>query len=298
MIFMHVYRCGTRISSNRRRRFPIARVVLARHAGFCFGVRRAVETARQSAPAVTLGPIIHNPQVVESLAEIGVRTAEEPRDIPAGSRVVIRSHGVARGVYEALGARGCEIVDATCPFVSKIHGIVSEKSTAGHPVVIIGSPDHPEVRGICGWVKGPCAVVETKEDAERLNLSREKALCVVSQTTFNLNKFQELVEIIKQLGYHVVVTNTICNATQERQEEALALAKQSDTMIVIGGRSSSNTQKLYEICRSECKNTYYIQDPDDLAAVCFQSDSCVGITAGASTPNTIIQEVSLKCQKN
>ncbi len=289
------------------------KVTVAKSAGFCFGVKRAVGLAYSEAEKAaeagrfvcTLGPVIHNEYVVEDLAAKGVRiigddlrTADTGETPPDGAAVIVRSHGITEEMHEKLKARGWTVVDATCPFVSKIHGIVSEKSTAGHPVVIIGSPDHPEVRGICGWVKGPCAVVETKEDAERLNLSREKALCVVSQTTFNLNKFQELVEIIKQLGYHVVVTNTICNATQERQEEALALAKQSDTMIVIGGRSSSNTQKLYEICRSECKNTYYIQDPDDLAAVCFQSDSCVGITAGASTPNTIIQEVSLKCQKN
>ncbi|MBP3877122.1 MAG: 4-hydroxy-3-methylbut-2-enyl diphosphate reductase [Lachnospiraceae bacterium] len=289
------------------------KVTVAKSAGFCFGVKRAVgmayreaEKAAENGRSVyTLGPVIHNEYVVDDLAGKGVRILDESLkiadtgEIPEDSAVVIvRSHGITEKMHRELKSRGWTIADATCPFVQKIHKIVSEKSRAGYPVIIIGSPEHPEVQGIRGWVHGPCAVVGCREDAEQLNLPREKEVCVVSQTTFNFNKFQELVEIIESLGYHVMVTNTICNATQERQGEAMELARQSDLMIVIGGRSSSNTQKLYEICRSECKDTYYIQTPDDLAAVCFHSDSCVGITAGASTPNTIIQEVSLRCQKN
>jgi 4-hydroxy-3-methylbut-2-enyl diphosphate reductase len=168
---------------------------------------------------------------------------------------------------------------------------VQEKSREGYHIVIIGSKTHPEVVGISGWAEGPYTVIETAEDACSLHLPIEEKIWIVSQTTFNYDKFTNLVEIIEELGYHVVVTNTICNATKERQKEALELARRSDVMIVIGGKHSSNTQKLYDICLSQCKNTYYIQKLDDLVTVNFQSDSSVGITAGASTPNTIIEEV-------
>ena len=288
-------------------------VTVAASAGFCFGVKRAVGLAYREAALAgaegrnvyTMGPIIHNEAVVGDLREKGVRIiddqfrCEEDGSVPpAGSTIIVRSHGITRAMHRQLEESSWRIVDATCPFVGKIHRIVSEKSRAGHPIIIIGSPDHPEVQGIRGWVSGPCAVVGSEADLPSIPFSKDYENCVVSQTTFNYEKFQELVEKIENLGYHVVVTNTICNATQERQSEALQLAKQSDVMIVIGGKSSSNTQKLYEICRRECPHTYYIQSAADLASVSIPSDRCVSITAGASTPNTIIQEVSLKCQKN
>lgn len=279
-------------------------VRVAKSAGFCFGVKRAVslvyEEAEKNAGSVyTLGPIIHNEIVVEDLRARGVRIIDEEFRVPesgevppAGSTVVVRSHGISREMQERLEGRGYRVIDATCPFVGKIHDIVSKHSAAGRPVVIIGSPAHPEVIGIRGWVSGECAVVERPEDAQGLHFDRDVPLCVVSQTTFNFQKFEELVEIIKSLGYHVVVTNTICNATKERQGETLDLAADSDVMIVIGGRSSSNTRKLYDICKSQCRETYYIQTPEDLAHVHIPGIAKVGITAGASTPNTLIQEVS------
>lgn len=279
-------------------------VRIAKTAGFCFGVQRAVqlvydEAEKETAAVCTLGPIIHNEFVVKDLREKGVlvldedlrirETGEEP---PSDSVIIIRSHGVSRALYEEIRKRGYRIVDATCPFVHKIHKIAAEKSEAGYAVVIIGNEDHPEVQGIRGWVSGPCAVMETPGDVDRLAFPANTPVCVVSQTTFQFDKFQELVEIICKLGYHVIVENTICNATKERQTEALDLASQSDIMLVIGSRTSSNTQKLYNLCKSQCKNTYYIQKLDDLETTHFPSDSCVGITAGASTPNNIIQEVS------
>lgn len=279
-------------------------VRIAKTAGFCFGVQRAVqlvydEAEKETAAVCTLGPIIHNEFVVKDLREKGVlvldedlrirETGEEP---PSDSVIIIRSHGVSRALYEEIRKRGYRIVDATCPFVHKIHKIAAEKSEAGYAVVIIGNEDHPEVQGIRGWVSGPCAVMETPGDVDRLAFPANTPVCVVSQTTFQFDKFQELVEIICKLGYHVIVENTICNATKERQTEALDLASQSDIMLVIGSRASSNTQKLYNLCKSQCKNTYYIQKLDDLETTHFPSDSCVGITAGASTPNNIIQEVS------
>ncbi len=280
------------------------KVTIAESAGFCFGVKRAVqmvydEAEKEGKTVYTMGPIIHNEQVVRDLANRGVREiddnlicVETGKKIEPGNVIIVRSHGISKAMHDVLKESGCELVNATCPFVEKIHRIVNEKYEAGFQIVIIGSPDHPEVQGIRGWVQGPCTIVQNPEEAESLSLNKEKPVCVVAQTTFNLEKFRETVEIIEKLGYHVEVKNTICNATRERQAEALDLASQSDVMIVIGGKASSNTQKLYEICKSQCENTYYIQTQDDLVTVDFQPDSCVGITAGASTPNNIIQEVS------
>ena len=277
---------------------------VAAHAGFCFGVQRAVEmvykAARQSDKAVyTMGPVVHNEQVVRDLEMKGVRIIDDSlRDAETGeaagrdSVVIIRAHGIPEELQKRLASSGMTVIDATCPFVRKIHRIVREEYAMGSQIVIVGNPDHPEVKGIRGWVGGPCTVLESAGEAMNLRLDKGIPITIVSQTTFNSSKFLEIVEIIQSLGYHVRVKNTICNATCERQTEALDLARHSDVMIVIGGKQSSNTQKLYDICRSQCKNTYYIQTQEDLVHVDFQSDSCVGITAGASTPNTIIQEVS------
>ena len=284
------------------------KVTVAKSAGFCFGVKRAVglayEAAKGGGPVYTMGPIIHNEFVVDDLARQGVKIVnddliceESGEPLPDGAAVIVRSHGISRALHDKLRRRNCRVIDATCPFVRKIHDIVYEKSRAGHPIIIIGDPAHPEVAGIRGWVDGECAVVEKREDAEAIPFSKNKEVCVVSQTTFNFHKFQELVEVIEFLGYHIIVTNTICNATKERQEEAFDLAGQSDAMIVIGGKASSNTQKLYDICRNRCSDTYYVQSPEDLKSIRIKSDSCVGITAGASTPNIIIQEVSLNVRR-
>ena len=275
-------------------------VKVAETAGFCFGVQRAVDRVYEligsdAAPIYTLGPIIHNEEVVSDLEKKGVAVICE-KDLGSlkGGTVVIRSHGVGRRVYNTIKKYGLGYVDVTCPFVLKIHKIVERESSRGAHIVIIGDPDHPEVQGICGWCQGPYTVIRNAEDVEKFNISPEKEVCVVSQTTFNYNKFQELVEIINKKGYDIIVLNTICNATEERQTEAAKIARDVDAMIVIGGRNSSNTQKLFEICKNECNNTYYIQTVKDLDITCFESIDSVGITAGASTPNKIIEEV----QKN
>lgn len=273
-------------------------VMVAKSAGFCFGVKRAVdkvyELAEHSGKAIyTLGPIIHNEEVVADLERRGVRIVESPRDVPdpANAILLIRSHGVGRGVYEEIRRMNMEYVDVTCPFVLKIHRIVERESASGRQIVIVGDRNHPEVRGICGWCTTPAVVVETAREAENIRLDVNTKLCIVSQTTFNYNNFQDLVEILKKKSYDIIVLNTICNATEERQSEAREIAAGVDTMLVIGGRQSSNTQKLYEICKHECGNTYYIQTLVDLDEKMFQSGNCVGITAGASTPNNIIEEV-------
>ena len=274
-------------------------VKLAKTAGFCFGVKRAVEMVYEEAKKegmdiYTYGPIIHNEEVVKDLENKGVGVIEnltELEGIKKGT-LVIRSHGVAKQVYQKIQTKGLTVVDATCPFVKKIHRIVERESQAGNYIIIIGNEKHPEVEGIVGWCQpGTYSVIASVQEAQKFDLQVEKKLCIVAQTTFNHNKFEELVEIFEEKGYDRVVLNTICNATWERQSEAKEIAKQVDAMIVIGGKTSSNTQKLYEICKKECKNTYYIQTLVDLDFETFQSTGCVGITAGASTPNNIIEEV-------
>lgn len=273
-------------------------VILAKTAGFCFGVKRAVDTVYdqigKTEKIYTFGPIIHNEAVVEDLERRGVKVIHSVEELKNEERgtVIIRSHGVEKDIYEEIEKLGFSIVDATCPFVLKIHKYVEKYSKLGYYIIIIGNEKHPEVLGIKGWCNpSETAVIETAEEAEKFAISKERKICIVSQTTFNNNKFKELVEIIQKKGYNINVLNTICNATEERQTEAKCIAAKVDAMIVIGGRHSSNTQKLFEICKNECENTYYIQTYKDLDLSEFNSVDNVGITAGASTPNNIIEEV-------
>ena len=274
-------------------------VKLAKTAGFCFGVKRAVDTVYEQVDACTegriytYGPIIHNEEVIKDMQSKGVtvlRTEEELDAVTEGT-VIIRSHGVEKRIYDKLNEKHLTIVDATCPFVKKIHNIVQKESAAGNYVVIIGNPEHPEVIGIRGWTGERSAVVQDVEDIDKITAGEGEKVCVVSQTTFNYNKFQDLVEIISKKRYDIIVLNTICNATKERQTEARSIAEGVDAMIVIGDKHSSNTQKLFEICSNACANTYYIQTLDDLDLNQLGSVETVGITAGASTPNNIIEEV-------
>ena len=278
------------------------KITIAESAGFCFGVKRAVnlvyEEVKGNHNVYTFGPIIHNEEVVEDLQQKGViviDSLKELKDLQKGT-IIIRSHGVSEAEYNEIISSGHKVIDATCPYVKKIHIAVREQSEKGRHITIIGNRTHPEVEGIIGWSKGQendCGytVIENTSDAEQLQLPLNQKLCIVSQTTFNYKKFQDLVEIISEKGYDIFVLNTICNATQVRQTEAYQLSTESDAMIVIGGKHSSNTRKLYDICKNECENTYYIQKLDDLDLNLFKSYRNVGITAGASTPNNIIKEV-------
>ena len=275
-------------------------VRLAECAGFCFGVKRAVDTVYEQAKTgkniYTYGPIVHNEEVVRDLEEKGVRVIENKDELlqmtgESASTVIIRAHGVPREIHDILNQKGFECVDATCPFVKKIHRIVEKESEAGRHIVIVGDPNHPEVEGIKGWCSGPVTIIETLEEAENFVLPKGKKVCIVSQTTFNYNKFQEIVEIFQKKGYNNNIVNTICNATEERQRSAKAIAAEADVMIVIGGKHSSNTRKLYDICSRECEHTYFIQTLDDLHLELPKAVRLVGITAGASTPNKLIEEV-------
>ena len=276
-------------------------VRLADCAGFCFGVKRAVDTVyeqlKNGKTIYTYGPIVHNEEVVRELAEKGVRvleSKEELKNLKAGETiptVIIRAHGVAKEIYDIMEANGLECIDATCPFVKKIHRIVEQKSTEGYHVIVVGDPKHPEVEGIVGWCQCPVTVLETPEQAENFVKTEGEKLCIVSQTTYNYNKFQYIVEIFEKKGYNDSVVNTICNSTEERQRSAKAIAAEADVMIVIGGKHSSNSRKLYEICQRECVHTYFIQTLDDLHLDLPKAVRLVGITAGASTPNKLIEEV-------
>ena len=279
-------------------------VIRAKSAGFCFGVQRAVDSVykeleENSGKIYTFGPIIHNEQVVEDLNKKGIEvidTVEQLKEIKEGT-VVIRSHGVAKEIYDILEQQKLKMVDATCPFVKKIHNIVLDESNNGKTIIIIGNDNHPEVEGIKGWVNGEVIVINKEEQIEKLSLPEQTKACIVSQTTFNHNKFKYLVEIIRKKGYDITVVNTICNATHVRQVEAREISSNVDGMIVIGGKNSSNTQKLYDICRNECENTFYVQTVKDLNLHELKSLKSIGITAGASTPKNIIEEVRTECQK-
>ena len=272
-------------------------VVVAKSAGFCFGVKRAVDTVysevEKGKKIYTFGPIIHNEEVVKDLEEKGVvvlETEEELQALTEGT-VIIRSHGVEKRIQKMIEEKGLECIDATCPFVKRIHRIVEEAGKENSEVVIAGNAGHPEVEGIVGWTDANATIIESVEEAKEFQKKTDNKMCLVSQTTFNYKKFQDIVEIFEKKGYNGSVVNTICNATEERQTEARKIAASVDVMIVIGGKHSSNTRKLYEICKQECENTYFIQTLDDLHLEIPKSVRLVGITAGASTPKNIIEEV-------
>ena len=277
-------------------------LTIAKSAGFCFGVTRAVNMVyeaieKENVPIYTYGPIIHNDEVVKDMEKNGVTVINDLDELSSHEKgvMIIRSHGISKAEYDRIKNCGFEVLNATCPFVSKIHRYVEDYSSKGYDIIIVGSPKHPEVCGIRGWADEKChvTIINSPEDAEKYMKNSTKKLCIVSQTTFNYNKFKYLVEIITKKGYDINVVNTICNATHLRQVEAKEIASKVDAMIVIGGKNSSNTQKLYDICKNECKDTYYIQTVSNLNLKNVDSLRSIGITAGASTPKKIIEEVVL-----
>lgn len=269
-------------------------ITIAETAGFCFGVDRAVslvnKLADEGRSVATLGPIIHNSQVVESLAKKGVRTINSISEALPGEVVVIRSHGVAQSVYDELEAKGIEYVDATCPYVSKIHKIVRENSSDGSPVIIAGDENHPEVIAIRGHCKYDSFVFKTEEELQNIEICSDNSPVFVAQTTFNENSWKFFNKNIKKHYTNAKIFDTICKATHLRQQEAFELSKKVDCMIVIGGRHSSNTIKLYDICR-ENTLTYHVETADELFGLDFSRAESIGITAGASTPAYLIKEV-------
>ena len=270
---------------------------VAKTAGFCYGVSRAVdggytEIEKKNKIAV-LGPLIHNRQVIEDLAAKGVYSYDSVSDIPEDCTIVIRAHGVSKDIYDAIGER--KYIDLTCPFVSKIHRIVSDYYEKGYKIIIVGDKNHPEVIGINGWCGGKALVINDLNDEIDRNFADEN-ICIVAQTTINRDFFGQIVQNIKKTCKSTLIFDTICNATKDRQKEADELSRISDMMIVIGGRESSNTRKLFEISKHNCPVTYHIETFEDLPQE--KTYNKIGITAGASTPGSIIEEVVKAMSEN
>lgn len=271
-------------------------ITIAKTAGFCFGVQRAVDKALKQAqngePTCTLGELIHNPQFVEKLAQQGIVPINHPKE-SNGRTVIIRSHGVAKNVYDELEEYGCQVIDATCPFVEKIHKIVAEVPIDAL-LLIAGDSQHPEVKGIAGYCNGRYLTFESYEDLDKKLNEIQKfsdfSVILVAQTTFSLSEWQKCVEKLKKVCTKLKIFDTICNATEKRQSEAKLLAAENDAMIVVGGRHSSNTTKLAKICQTYC-DTFFVECAEELHEVDWSGYNRIGVTAGASTPAYIIKEV-------
>ena len=273
------------------------KITVASSAGFCFGVNRAVSMVNrllaEGKKVCTLGPIIHNPQTLAELSSRGVVITNTVEETPPDATLVIRSHGVGQQVYDEIAKRHICFCDATCPFVAKIHSIVAKASAEGKTILIAGDSSHPEVRGIVGHCKGPCFVFEDHEELEKLlkkGFALTSPVCVVAQTTFSVAEWENCLEIIRKAYTNDVIFDTICNATAMRQSEASELSRNCDAMVVIGGRQSSNTAKLFDVCSKNCV-TYLVETADELPIKALKKAKRVGITAGASTPASIIKEV-------
>ena len=275
------------------------KITVAKSAGLCFGVNRAIniveELLDEGKSVFTLGPIIHNPQKVREFEERGVKIARTPQDVDENSVLVIRAHGIPRSVENEIKSMNLDYRDATCPFVKKIHNIVLQHSKRCDIILIAGNRNHPEVQGIIGYCSSEYHTFSDSEDLERVLKENphlnEKSVCVVAQTTFDVAEWKKSLEKLKKLCTNLKIYGTICNATSVRQSEAEILASQSDLMLVIGGKHSSNTNKLFHICKSKCEETYLIETADELPKSALKKACRAGVTAGASTPASLIKEV-------
>lgn len=286
-------------------------VTIAGTAGFCFGVRNAIRQAEEAAKTAgtvyTYGPLIHNAQALKDLENTGVFALEEPYRAPEKSTVIIRAHGISEEEEKKLNAQDIRMLDATCPYVKKIHRIVkNESESEKRQIVIFGDEAHPEVKGICGWCKKAPLVYKNREVLEQ-DMPSDRHLLIVEQTTFDRYRFEEMIRLLEEEGYDLRVRNTICEATMRHQEEAVALAKVSDIMVVLGGKNSSNTKKLVDLCRQHCKETIFAQTRDDIEEEKLRQmleeilkedpekeEIAIGITAGASTPDYVIHQAAEK----
>ena len=270
-------------------------VKIAKNAGFCFGVKRAMNMAwneleERENGIYALGPLIHNKQAVSKYEEKGLMTVDDLSNIPSNESVIIRSHGVGEEVYTKSKERDITVIDTTCPFVRKIHNIAKDFNEKGYKIIVIGDKKHPEVIGINGWCNNEAIIIKTLDEIETMNFDSNKNYCVVFQTTINLDLYDSVVDKLSEKINDVVFKNTICSATKERQQSARELAREVDCMVVIGGKHSSNTQKLVNIC-SDIVPTFSIETKEELNKDDFSKYKVVGVTAGASTPEWIITEV-------
>lgn len=274
------------------------KIEVATHAGFCYGVERAIKITNEANESedkiYTYGPLIHNDQVVEKLEAAGIKSIDSVDEAKDG-KLIVRSHGAAESVFIEADSKGIDVVDATCPFVKKIQDKVRDYYNNGYAIIIVGDKNHPEVIGINGWCSNSALIVKSLEDAEAIK--DNGPTCMVVQTTFRYEIYEKILEFAKAKIQDLIAFNTICAATSKRQSAALDLAGRVDAMIVIGGRHSSNTVKLAQICESVCKKTYHIQTYLDLSVTQLRNCDSIGITAGASTPNWIIDEIINKLEE-
>lgn len=272
-------------------------VLIAENAGFCFGVKRAMNMAqkeleeKKDISVYALGPLIHNKQAVEKYENMGLITIDKIDDVNQNleSEMIIRSHGVPKITYDEAESKSIDIVDTTCPFVKKIHYIVSKGEEENKSIILLGDSNHPEVIGINGWCKDKAIIFKELEEVKDYDFDKTKEYLVVSQTTMNEKNFDNIIEYLETLGLKLSVKNTICSATRVRQQAARELSQKVDVMVVIGGKHSSNTQKLVKIC-SEIVDTISIETKEDMKYVDFSGYNKIGVTAGASTPDWIIEE--------
>lgn len=275
------------------------KIQIAEHSGYCYGVKRAIQILEslidEEKMIYTLGPIIHNQQVTDFYGEKGVIVIDDLSDIiERESVLVIRSHGAPKSIYKMAEEKHIKIHDATCPYVKKIQNTVSSYASKGYNIIIVGNKAHPEVVGINGWCDNKAFIVDTLQQVEELE-NDGKPVCVVAQTTFNISLWEDITEAFKQKYQDLVIFNTICLATEERQKASIELAKKVDYMIVIGGKHSSNTIKLAQLC-SQIVSTIHIETKDDFEVAALSNAETIGITAGASTPDWIVQSVILKIE--
>lgn len=279
------------------------KIIRAKHSGFCFGVKRAIQKTLESIEnnennngnIFTCGQLIHNASVTDELARKGVNIIPSPDEAGINDTIIVRSHGEPKAFYKAAEKNGVKIVDATCPFVSKIHQLVSDAHNQGKSIIIVGDKNHPEVIGINGWCDDTACIFNSSKDAETFN---KDSAFLVSQTTLKKETLEEVIAALTKEGVILEVQNTICNATHQRQKSAADLAEKVDAMIVIGGRNSSNTQKLYEICKKKQNNCFFIEDIGDLPLKELEKYNTIGIAAGASTPERVIKEVISTMSEN
>ena len=278
----------------------MSEILLAEHCGFCFGVRQAIEKTEEqilkkkkgeiSGSIYTYGPLIHNRNVTDELAADGVGIINSADEAKAGDVMIVRSHGAAKELFSYAESAGINIVNATCPFVQKIHDLVEKANNEGKRVIIIGDANHPEVQGINGWCGNDAIIINSKEEAETFNTDGSMYF-LVCQTTIRKELFDSITGILKSKDLDIEINNTICNATEHRQNDTRRLAEKCDAMLIIGGRDSSNTKKLFEIAKKHCKNAYFIEKIEDLQLQDLKNYNKIGISTGASTPDRLIKEV-------
>ena len=279
-------------------------IIKAEHMGFCFGVKNAVDCAIKSldefGKIYSYGEIIHNKDVVEFLADKGLQVIDDKDSAnfsensidKIDAKILIRSHGVSKKIIDFLEKHNLEYINATCPKVKSIHKIVSKYSSQGYEIIVVGDKTHPEIIGIVGWIDGKYHIAENLEKLRQIDIDKEKKYCLVCQTTFNYNILKEIVEFLEKNDYtNIVINNTICDATLKRQKSCYEVAGNCDIMLVIGGKNSSNTKKLYEMCKEKCEKTFLIENYKEIPYKYIDKNTRIGITAGASTPDWVIEEV-------